>query len=798
MRSFLTDCRHGFRALGKNPGFAGVAALTLSLGIGATVAIFGVVDAVLVKPLPYRDPERLVRVGFYHPVKNASGIGASYMDTRDLRDRNRTLDGLAGILLSSVVLGGDDGASQADAAFVSADYFATLGIRPLAGRLFRADEDREGGDSHVALLSKSLWKTRFGGERGAIGRALLVDGVPHAVVGVVPDDEPLLDNAAVVLPLVNQAFPNRSGRAVDVVGRLRPGVSLAAARGDLGAIGEALAREYPEDDAAFSVVVTPLHESLFGARRPALAVLSGAVALLLLIACANTANLLLVRGAGRRRELAVRVALGAGRGRLARQLLAEAAALALVGGAGGLAVASGLLAAIRAALTGTVERIGSATLDPRALAFAGAASGATVVLFGLLPALSASGRAVSTRLRSASRGGESTRVPNALVLVQTGLCLVLLVGAGLLAGSYARLSRTNPGLSPERVLTAQLSLPRGIYAKAPEKRTILLERIAARLRAMPGVRAAGLTGWLPAGGSMTMSFHPEGHPGLTRSASPQSELRDVTPGTFAAFGIPIFAGRDFTDADRAGGTPVAIVNRKLADRLWPGRPALGRHVMLFADRLEREVVGVVGDVRRMDRRAEVPDQIYVPIAQAPLFIGTYAAVRAEGDPAALSAAIERAVHEIDSSVAVSSPRTMTDVLSKRVAEPRFRSALVGFFAAAALLLAAIGLYGVIAYAVTRRRYEIGVRVALGATPAEILRMFVGGGMRLAGAGAAIGLVGALAATRLLAGLLYGVAPFDVPTFAAAAALLLGVACLATIVPARRAAGTDPGIALRAD
>ncbi|HEY7114765.1 MAG TPA: ADOP family duplicated permease [Thermoanaerobaculia bacterium] len=798
MRSFFFDLRYGLRGLTRAPGFAAVAAATLALGIGATVAIFGVADAALLRPLPYPAPERLLRVGQLHPIKNADGVGCSYMDYRDLRDRNRSFENLGGMLLSSTVIGGSESAEEVNAAYVSVELFAVLGIEPIAGRLFRPEEDREGGPSHVALLSKSLWTSRYGADPSAVGRKILIDGVPYEIVGVVPDDEMELENAGVLAPLVNQAFPSRSGRALDLAGRLRPGVTIAQARDEMAAIGNALAREYPEEDGGFSVVVAPLHESLLGSRRPALLVLAGAVGLLLLIACANTANLLLARGASRRRELSVRAALGAGRGRLVRQLLAEAAALGLVGGAGGLAVASGLFSAIRAMVGGTVPRIADTHLDGRAMAFAGAASAATVLLFGSLPAFAAAGRAIAAGLASArGSGGDRSRALDALVLVQTALCVVLLVVAGLLAGSYARLSATNPGLRPEGVLTARLALPRGLYQKDAARRTAFLERVVGRIGQLPGVHAAGLTGWLPARQSMTMSYTAEGRPRLSRAQSPQTELREVSSGTFAVLGIPILAGRGISDGDRADSAPVAVVNRRLADAMWPGKSAVGMHVSLFADGVEREVVGVVGDVRRLDRAAATPAQMYVPISQDPLFIGVFAVVRAEGEPRALGASVARAIRELDPGVAVSDVRTMGEILSGSLSEPRFRATLVALFAAAALLLASIGLYGVIAYTVTRRRYEIGVRIAMGATPSEILRLFVRGGMRLAAAGAAAGILGAIAATRMLGGLLYGVRPLDPPTFIGAVVVLLGVAFAATVAPARRAAATDPIQALRA-
>jgi putative ABC transport system permease protein len=494
----------------------------------------------------------------------------------------------------------------------------------------------------------------------------------------------------------------------------------------------------------------------------------------------------------------VRAAFGAGRDRLARQLFAEAAALASIGGAGGLAAGSFLLAAIRRLAAGSVPRIETATLDGSAFLFALAASAATALLFGIVPATLASGRAMTEGLCVSVRGGAgSSRALDGLVLFQTALCLVLLVGAGLLGGSYLRLARTSPGFSAERVLSLSLSLPRAAYHdQAP--RNAVLERLIGRVGLLPGVRSAGLIGWLPAGQSMTISYSPEGHPALSRAQSPQGELREVSAGTFPALGIPILAGRGIGENDRADTRPVIVVNRKLAAKLWPGRPAIGRHITLFADRVEREVVGVAGDVRRMDQGAATTDQIYVPFTQDPLFIRMSAVVRSDGEPAALAASIEKAVAGIDPGIAVSDVKTMEQVISGSVAEPRFRTILVGFFAGAALLLASVGLYGVTAYTVTRRRYEIGVRMAMGATPAGVLRLFVGAALRRAGAGVAAGALAAAAVTRLLTGLLYGIRPTDPATFAAAALLLLVVASLASFVPARRAVAADPLAALRSE
>jgi len=799
MRSFVADLRYALRGLARNPGFAAVAAATLALGIGSSVAVFGVADAVLLRPLPYRAPESLVRVGSFHPTKSPDGVGASYMDFLDWRNRSRSFENLSGIMTGSAVLGDAGSAARVPAAWVSWDLPSALGLRVAAGRIFRPDEDRDGATSAVALLSQPLWASRYGSDPSVVGRRILVEGAPHVVVGIVAGDGLVLDGAGVLLPLVEQAFPNRSGRPLDVVGRLRPGTSAAAARAEMEAIGRALQREYPESNAGFEVALRPLHESLLGDRRPALLVLAGSVAILLLIACANTANLMLARGAARRHELALRVALGAGRRRLIRQLLTEALVLASIAAGAGLVTGGLLLSEIRRLLASSAPRIAEASVDPRVAAFAVLCAAATIVLAGILPALSASHRAIEDGLRTSSRGGpaDSSRTLDALILVQAALCLVLLVGAGLLGRSYLALSRADVGLEPAGVLSVRLTLPSATYPSGPT-RTAFLRRTAAGAEALPGVRAAGIAGSLPGQAGMTVSYSAEGHPRLSRARSPQAEIRLISEGTLPALGIAVLEGRGISDGDREGSAPVVLVNRRLAARLWPGASALGRHVTLFSDGLERRVVGVVGDVARLDRNAQTADQLYTSFAQDRLFSGASLVLRSDADPARLAPAVERLIASLDPGVAVSDVRPLTEVLSGNVVEPRFRMVLVGGFAAAALLLAGIGLYGVIAYGVARRRAEIGIRIALGATPSSIRSLFVGRALRLAGLGTAAGIAAAIPAARLLSGLLYGVAPADPATLAASSGLLVAVAAFAALIPARRAAATNPLDALRPD
>ena len=803
MTSFLRDLRLAARTLSRSPAFTALAVGILALGIGASVSIFSVVDAVFVKPLPYPRAGSLVRVGSFHPVKNADGIGASYADYLDWRSRSRSFEALGGFMTGSVVVRVRGTAIRTAAAWAAPELLAVMGMRPVAGRSFDAGDDGPGGHLHVALISEDFQRSSFGAAPLESGSTLLVDGTPFEVIGVVPSDGLLLDKAGVVLPLYNAWYENRSGRAVDVVGRLRSGVTVAKARAEMAGIARSLEREFPEADRGFGISVVPLHESLFGDLAPVLRVLSGAVALLLLIACANVGNLLLARGSVRKRELSVRAALGAGLGRLARHLFAETLVIALAAGALGAVAAGGILSLVRSLGEETAPRIAGAAVDGRALAFAGAAALFTTLLFGVAPAMAAAREAVADRTggwtRSGGPGREGSRALDAFVLLQTALCLVLLVAAGLIGGSYLRLARTDPGFSGREVLAVSVSLARGGRPDAVGQ-AAFFERAVARVKALPGVAAAAAVSGLPGEGSMTLSFWPEDHPRLSRAQSPQAEIRSMLPGLPDVIGMPILAGRGFTDADRADSAPVLLVNRAFAARYWPGKDPIGKRVMPFSGRVERTVVGVVGDVRRLDRSGAAAEAMFFPLTQDPFLPmrGATLVVRPTAKAPANAAQIERAIHEVDPGAAVWGARTMGDVLSRAVAKPRFRTVLVGAFAGAALLLVCSGLYGVISFGVTRRRSEIGVRMALGASPRGVLGFFLARGVRLAAGGVLLGSAGALAFGRLLAGFLYGVGPADPATYAGAAVLLLGVSAAASLVPALRAASTDPLEALRSD
>jgi putative ABC transport system permease protein len=800
---FLRDVRLAVRTLSRSSGFAALSISILALGIGAAVAIFSVVDAVLVKPLPYPAPRALVRVGSFHPVKNANGIGASYADYLDWRSRARSFETLGGFMTGPALVTVRGAARRTDAAWADPGLISALGIRTIAGRSFDRGEDGPGGRLHVAMISEEFRASAFGSEPFAPGRTLLVDGSPYEVIGVFPKDSLLLESAGVVLPLYSAWYENRSGRALDVVGRLRKGVSVAAARADMSAIARSLEHEFPESDRGFGISVVPLHQSLFGDLAPALRVLSAAVGLLLLIACANVANLLLARGSVRRRELAVRAALGASRGRLTRHLFAETLVIALAAAALGALVAGGVLSIVRSLAQESAPRVVDASVDVRALAFAAAMALATALLFGVLPSVAAARRAIFEGIgvtnRSHAAGRETSRALDFLVLIQTALCLVLLVVAGLLGGSYLRLARTDPGLASERILSVSVALPRG-NGRGAAAQTRFLERALARVRSLPGVQRAAAASALPGEGSMTLSFSPEDHPRVSRAQSPQAEVRSVSPGLPDALGMPILAGRWFTDADRSDSPAVIVVNRAFAARYWPGKDPIGKRVMTFSDRLERTVVGVVGDVRRLDRGGYAPEGMFLPFAQdAQLPVrGAALVVRAASNARVTSSELERAIHEVEPGAAVWGARTMQEVLSRAVARPRFRSVLVGLFAAVALVLVCAGLYGVVSYGVARRRYEIGVRMALGATPRGVLGIFLARGIRLAAAGVVLGSVGALAAGRLLSGLLYGVGAADPATYAGAAGVLLAVSVVSSLGPAMRAASTDAVKALNSE
>ena len=803
----IQDLRFALRGFARRPGFAVVVVATLALGIGAAVAIFSVANAVLLQPLPYRDADRLVRIGHLRPESAAPRGTFSPQDVEDLAAAHPGLESIASFEYfpdqSGMTLTGAGDPERLTASGVSGTFFDTLGVSALAGRAFGPDDDRPGKNG-VAVLSWGLWQKRFGGDPSVVGRPLVLDGHPYRVVGVMPRDFDLPSaEVAVWYPLSNvgdDAVPHRREvRWLNVLGRLAPGATTASARAGIDALFTRLAREYPSSNGGFDhAVVLPLKAALTGGVRTPIVVLSGAVAVVLLIGCVNVANLLLARATSRRREMGIRAALGASRARLARQILSESLVFALAGGALGLLLARWAIDALASAAGGYVPRAAGIAMDARVAVFALALSVGTALAFGLLPALHASRRSLAGALESAgARGGTDLRsgvaLRRGLVVGEIALAAALLVGAGLLLKSFWRLTHADSGIHPESVLTLSVTLPESAFAD--DKDAAYRSALLANLRALPGVSAVGASKTLPlrAGGE-AYGFAVEGRPELgTIKADGGAVI--VTTGYFAALGIPILRGRDFTTADMDESRPVLLVNRSLARQLWGGADPVGRGLMFGKYRLE--VIGVAGDVREDGLERVPPPTLYVPMARFPRGTMKFF-LRAAGDLPALAAPARAAIHRYDPDLPVSGVAPLSAVVADTVARPRFLTLLVCAFGTAALLLSAIGVYGVISFSVSRRTREIGVRIALGADRAGVFGLVLREGLALAGAGLAIGGLLAAALSRSLRSVLFETAPQDPATLAAVAVALLVTAAAACAVPARRAAALDPQEALRTE
>jgi putative ABC transport system permease protein len=801
MDTLLQDLRYAVRTLLRSPGFTLVAALTLALGIGANTAIFSVVNAALLRSLPYPDPDRLVQVWQDSPSRGIASFPFSPGDFADLRSQARTLSGVAAIQSSSFNLTGDGEPVRVGAARVSASFFDVLGRRPTLGRGFAAAEEREGAD-HVAVIGQGLWKQRFGGDRRVVGRTLLLNGERYTIVGVVSTGVAIPRDVELWVPwaLTAQDLANHGGHYATVVGRLAPGATMERAWQELSAVGARIAAQHPDTNTGFGMHLVPLRDELVRQVRPALLVLFAAVGLLLLIACANVSNLLLARAASRSREIAVRAALGAGRWRLVRQLLVESVVLGLAGGAAGLLLAAwGVGLIVRAA--GDALRLPTAvSIDGGVLAFTFAVAVLTGVLFGLVPALHASRLDLHETLKEGGRSGTGdarrARSRALLVVAETALAMVLLVGAGLLVKSFATLAGTDPGFRVEHVLTGSIDLPQAAYG-TPERQAAFFRALDERAAAIPGVRSAGAATTLPlSGATARIGFHVVGTPPAAPGEQTATGYDVVTPGYFEAIGIPLRRGRTFTARDDAHAPGAVVINEAMARRYFAGQDPIGRRMTLTdSDTMPREVVGVVGDVRHEGLGEEPSPAVYVSQLQAPVPFMRYV-LRTAGDPARAAAALRREVAALDGRVAVGEVRTMAQVVADSVASPRLSMVLLGIFAALGIVLAAIGLYGVVSYSVASRSQEIGIRMAMGARPKDVVRMVVRQGVGMTAGGLVLGLLGAFAATRLLRSMLVGVSATDPAVFAAVPLLLMAVALAATWLPGRRATRLDPMAALR--
>ena len=812
MTKLLQDLRYGLRVLRKSPGFATVAMLVLALGIGANTAIFSVVNTVLLRPLPFEDPARIVHVWHVPPPKSFPGMTRFSVSTAnylDWRQQNDVFEDMAIYTGSSMNLTGGDKAESLLAANVAPNFFSVLGVKPLLGRTFLAGED-EPGQNHKVVLTHAFWQSRFGGDRSIVGKQITLDDEHYTVVGVMgPKFMYPMWEEKLWTPLTLSAKERvvRGEHHSMVLARLKRGVDIQQAQTEMSTISDRLARQYPEDDKDWGAVVVPLREDIVGDVRPALLVLLGAVAFVLLIACANVANLLLARALARSKEIAIRTALGASRVRLIQQLMFETILLALGGGVAGLLVAKFGVDLIVHFLAQQLPRATEISLDASVLGFTLAISLVTGIVAGIVPSWKLSKANVNETLkqglgRAGDSGGNRTR--SVLVVCEVALSLVLLAGAGLMIRSLWNLRSTNPGFDSRNVLTFSLPIPRTRYKSATEEINFWNQALA-RMRALPGVETAAAVDDLPFNGGSHQPIAIEGRPAVAMSEQPEVDVRIISTGYLRAMHIPLVRGRDFNEGDTADKPGAILISEAMAKRFWPNEDALGKRLtMTFAPEKIREVVGIVGDVKLdgLDQ-VELNSAIYEPLAQisAPpsgewRSFGLDVVVRTTTPPATLVSAVTNSVHEIDPQQAVAHVMTMDQFMAESISPQRFNMLLLATFAGLALALAAIGIYSVLSYAVRRRVREIGIRMALGAQIRDVLRLVVFEGMKPAVAGMLIGLTGALLLGRVLAKLVFGVKTTDPATFAAVSILLMAVALLATAVPAYRATRVDPMRTLR--
>jgi predicted permease len=804
MRTFLQDARYAVRVLLKNPGFTLVAVMALALGVGANTAIFSVVNSVLLRALPFEQPERLVRVYVTVPKRGTSRSPFSYLNFSDLRAQGKQFERLAAYSGAGAALTGGDRPEQLEGVAASGDFFQTLGARPALGRVLTAEDERP--DARVVVISHGLWSRRFGADPKIVGQSVTLDGVSTTVVGVMPKTFSYpLDEARVDYwsPLNPQDELNRERGAnyLNVIGRLGEGASLQGAQSEAEAVAARLGEQYPRQSGGRSVNLVGLHEDLVGNIKPALFVLLGAVGFVLLIACANVANLTLARSAARQREVSIRTALGASRWRIVRQLITESLLLALAGGGLGLLLALWGLDLLVASIPEGVPRAAEIGLDVRVLAFTAAVSMLTGIIFGLVPALQVSKPDLNEGLKEGTRGstegGRRSRARAVLVVAEVALSLVLLVGGGLLMRSFVSLLHVEPGFDPRGVLTAGVGLPQAKYGEEQQQAAFFRQTLE-RVAAVPGVRYAGAVEPLPLSNSMMQNgLVFEGRPAPAPGERPTTNSRIITPDYLRAMGIPVLRGRAFTERDGKESPKVLLVNEAFARKHFPGEDPLGKRVeVTIAPDMKAEVVGIVGDVKHRSLDREPDPECYVSYLQVPSAFMTLVVRTDSEDPSGLAASLRSAVQQVDSDIPLSDVRTMNQVVAASVAQRRFNMMLLGVFAALALVLSAVGIFGVVNYSVTQRTHEIGIRMALGAQGRDVLRMVVGQGMRPVLVGVGIGLAAAFALTRVMSSLLYGVSATDPLTFFAVALVLAAVALLACYVPARRAMRVDPMVALR--
>jgi putative ABC transport system permease protein len=796
------DLQFAWRQLRRSPAFAAVAVITLGLGIGATTAIFSVVDGVLLRPLPYPNADRLVRL-FHIDAKAAERDDASPANFYDWRERSRSFERLAFFQYYGHDVRGDAGETiSINSWLVSEDYFAVLGVAPRMGRVFRADEFRHGA-APVAIISTALWQQRFGSDPAVLGRKDVLDGVAHTIVGVMPASFQFPEKRQIWAPkiMTEAEKRDRGSTNLGVVGRLRAGVTVGAAQDEMSRISRDLAAAYPATNARVTAQVASVPNELLGPVRPALLVLLGAVMCVLLVACANVANLLLARGSDRRREFAIRAALGAGRTRLARQMMTESAMLATLGCIVGLVLGKWGITVLLALSPMTLPRTDEIALDGRVLAFTLVTSLATALLFGLAPVRLFSRPNLNDAIREGGRGSSASRgrlrLRGALIVTEVALALVLLVGSGLLIRSFVSLLRVDPGFTPQNRAMVQLFLW-DLYQK-PDARAAFLRDVLEHMAAVPGVESVGAVSAFPfalANIGVETPIVIEGRPALAPGEAPNAYTTVATNGYFETMGIRLLRGRTFAASDNAAGARVTLVSESFAKRHFPNEDPMGRRISArFDGGQSREIVGVVADIHHDGLQQPAREEMYLPHAQFP-FGSMTVAVRTTGDPSTMLAALQRAVWEVNPNQAIYTATTMDALFATSLRERRFNLSLIAGFAALALLLSAIGVYGLISYSTSRRANEFGVRLALGASGSQIVLAAMRDGVRYALVGVAVGLLGAYALTRSMTSMLFGVTATDPATYALLAAITLAVAGLASYLPARKALRVDPVTALR--
>src|SRR5882724_3381292 len=801
------DVRYGLRTLLKNPGFTVVAVSALALGIGANSAIFSVVNAVLLRSLPFKNPDQLVMVW-----ENAAHLGFP-KDTPappnflDWQRQNSVFTGMAAMVERSFNLTGVGEPERLDGRRVSANLFDVLAVPPLIGRTFVPDDDRLG--THVVLLSYRLWQRRFGSDPSIIGRAVTLNGENYTVIGVMqrgvhlPGYGNWNDELWVPINFTNEEITERGNHFLDVIARIKPGITLKQAQAEMETIAARLAKEYPRYNTQIGATVTPLHEEIVGDIKPALLVLLGAVGFVLVIACANVANLLLARAAVREKEIALRLALGASRTRLMRQFLTESVLLALLGGGFGLLLAFAGTRVLKTFVPATVLQAQTINIDAKVVVFTALIALVTGIVFGLAPAMHASHSSLNESLKEGGRDSAATskgnRLRNLLVIGEVAVSFILLIGAGLLINSFLHLRNLDPGFRADHLLTMRVDLSVLKYPDG-ERRSAFFDEVLRRVRALPGVQSAAAAGNLPLtynGDSMSIAV--EGIPDPPPAQWPDVIYRAIGPGYFATMGIPMVRGRDFTEQDIGDSKDVVVISEKTAQHFWPGQDPIGKRLKPGSSTSNtpwREVIGIVKDVRQNEFIAEPKMQMYFVHRQLKELAANSIVVRTSVEPMSLATSVRNAIWAVDKDQPVANIDTMDHIVSEAIARQRFSMLLLGIFAGLALVLAAVGIYGVMSYSVAQRRHEIGIRIALGAQRADVLRLTMKQGLKLVGLGLLIGLASAFVLTRVMASLLFGISATDPATFASICVVMVGVAALANYIPALRATKVDPIVALR--